>query len=84
MADYDNRVLGGQVAGTGVMDMGLRAYMLRVYNYMLIGLGITGVTAYGAFMAAVTNDPSAAAAKLHNGMMLTSFGLRESISPTRF
>lgn len=46
MADYDNRVLRGQTATAGVMDAGLRAYMLRVYNYMLIGLALTGATAW--------------------------------------
>ncbi|HEY6578207.1 MAG TPA: Bax inhibitor-1/YccA family protein [Rhizomicrobium sp.] len=46
MAEYDNRVLRGQTAAAGVMDAGLRAYMLRVYNYMLIGLVLTGATAW--------------------------------------
>ena len=30
-----------------VMDAGLRAYMLRVYNWMASGLALTGVVAYG-------------------------------------
>ncbi len=30
------------------IDVGLRNYMLRVYNYMTIGLALTGVVAYGA------------------------------------
>jgi uncharacterized protein len=46
MADFDNRVLRGQTAVAGVIDAGLRAYMLRVYNYMLVGLGLTGGTAW--------------------------------------
>lgn len=47
MADYDNRVLRGQAgAQAGLYDAGLRAYMLRVYNYMLVGLSLTGVTAW--------------------------------------
>ncbi|HTT82146.1 MAG TPA: Bax inhibitor-1/YccA family protein [Rhizomicrobium sp.] len=46
MADYDNRVLRGQTAAAGVIDAGLRAHMLRVYNYMLIGLALTGATAW--------------------------------------
>lgn len=28
------------------IDAGLRAFMLRIYNYMAIGLGLTGVVAY--------------------------------------
>ncbi len=46
MADYDNRVLRGQAGTAGAIDAGLRSYMLRVYNYMLVGLLLTGATAY--------------------------------------
>src|SRR5665213_715312 len=46
MADYNNPVLRSQTAAAGVMDVGLRAYMLRVYNYMLVGLLLTGATAW--------------------------------------
>jgi uncharacterized protein len=46
MADYDNRVLRGQTTTAGVIDAGLRAHMLRVYNYMLVGLALTGATAW--------------------------------------
>ena len=73
MADYNNPALRSQTAAAGVMDAGLRAYMLRVYNYMLAGLVLTGITSYGAFSAAVTTDPHAAVAKYH-GIMLTAFG----------
>jgi uncharacterized protein len=33
-------------ADAGVIDEGLRAYMLRVYNYMAAGLAVTGLTAW--------------------------------------
>jgi FtsH-binding integral membrane protein len=49
MANYENQPAryGASAAGTvGAIDEGLRAYMLRVYNYMAIGLGLTGVAAY--------------------------------------
>ena len=46
MADYDNRVIRGTV--TDQIDSGLRAHMLRIYNYMLIGLVLTGLTAWAA------------------------------------
>ncbi|MEI9992291.1 MAG: Bax inhibitor-1/YccA family protein [Rhizomicrobium sp.] len=46
MADFDNRVLRGQTDTAGLIDSGLRTYMLRVYNYMLVGLLLTGATAY--------------------------------------
>jgi FtsH-binding integral membrane protein len=46
---------------TAVIDSGLRAYMLQVYNYMAIGLAITGLAALGVYMASVTGDPTTAA-----------------------
>jgi len=46
MAEYDNRVRSYNAAATTAVDEGLRAYMLRVYNYMLMGLGLTGATAW--------------------------------------
>ena len=46
MADYDNRVMRGQTGAVAGIDAGLRSYMLRVYNYMLVGLLLTGATAY--------------------------------------
>ncbi len=49
MANYENQPIryGASAAGAvGAIDAGLRAYMLRVYNYMAIGLGLTGVAAY--------------------------------------
>jgi FtsH-binding integral membrane protein len=50
MANYDNQSAryGSTVArgAEGVIDQGLRAHMLRVYNYMALGLVLTGVTAW--------------------------------------
>ena len=34
------------------IDQGLRAYMLAVYNYMAIGVALTGVAAWLAFQLA--------------------------------
>jgi hypothetical protein len=43
------------------IDVGLRAYMLRVYNYMAAGLAITGLVAYVAavsgFYASIAHTP---------------------------
>ena len=36
-------------------DAGLRSFMLSVYNYMAIGVGLTGVAAYGLFAVADSN-----------------------------
>jgi uncharacterized protein len=47
MSNYDQNaaVPGISDAGTEAIDAGLRAYMLRVYNYMATGVGLTGVVA---------------------------------------
>ena len=54
MAELDRRY-GQSVdrADTGVIDQGLRAYMIRVYNYMASGVTITGVVAYAIYTMAV-------------------------------
>jgi FtsH-binding integral membrane protein len=46
MADFDNRLVRGATTVADTMDSGLRAHMLRVYNYMLAGLGLTGTVAW--------------------------------------
>ncbi len=42
---YPGAARGG-VASAAVLDAGLRAYMLRVYNWMASGLLLTGIVAY--------------------------------------
>ncbi|MCO5064209.1 MAG: Bax inhibitor-1/YccA family protein [Rhizobiaceae bacterium] len=75
----------GTGARTGVeIDEGLRAYMLKVYNLMAVAMVITGVAALGVIMLATTNDPSAAAATLGNGKMLTQFGVTLFVSPLKW
>jgi FtsH-binding integral membrane protein len=37
----------GATAASAVLDAGLRAYMLRVFNWMTSGLLLTGIVAYG-------------------------------------
>eukprot|EP01037_Dinobryon_pediforme_P010122 gene10122-10189_t len=65
----------GSVAGTSSrsMDQGLRTYMLGVYNYMTLSLGITGLTALATNMVTVTQDEA--------GMHLTSAGYALYHSP---
>ena len=46
MADYDNRLVRGTAGGVIAVDAGLRAHMLRVYNYMVGALALTGVVAW--------------------------------------
>jgi FtsH-binding integral membrane protein len=53
MAEFDRPTVAAR-AGTAVeVDQGLRSYMLKVYNYMGIGLVVTGVVAYFSSAAAV-------------------------------
>src|ERR671921_159963 len=49
------------------VDEGLRAFMLGVYNNMVLGLAISALVALGINMAAVTTGPT-------GGLALTSFG----------
>ena len=70
-------------AESTVIDAGLRAYMLRIYNYMTIGLAITGLAALGVYMAAVTTDQAGAAAKFGNAY-LTQFGYTMYVSPLKW
>ncbi len=48
MSDFHDRSMS-QAAGVArayEIDEGLRAYMLRIYNYMSLGIGLTGLVAY--------------------------------------
>ncbi len=69
MADLDRRYAQGTTVGrteAGVVDQGLRAYMLRVYNYMASGVAITGVVAYAIYAMSVVQGAA--------GLELTPFG----------
>jgi FtsH-binding integral membrane protein len=48
-------------AETAAIDAGLRSYMLRVYNFMMIGLAITGFAALGIYLLSVTDTVDGAA-----------------------
>ncbi len=88
MSDLDRNYVSpfGRAAGrvdAATVDAGLRAYMLRIYNYMSIGLAITGLAALGVYMAAVTTDQAGAAAKFGNAF-LTPFGYAMYVSPLKW
>ena len=56
MAEFDRPTIASARAGTAAaIDEGLRSYMLKVYNYMGIGLVVTGLVAYFSNQAAVSN-----------------------------
>ena len=41
-----------------IIDQGLRAYMLKVYNYMASGVALTGFIALLLFKMAVVSGPN--------------------------
>ena len=90
MSDYERNIATSPFAqtlgraGTVAVDEGLRAYMLRIYNFMILGLAITGLAALGTYMLSVTTDPSLAALKMRDGLMLTAFGKALFVSPLKW
>jgi FtsH-binding integral membrane protein len=46
MAEFDRPTIAARTGTAAVIDEGLRSYMLKVYNYMGIGLVVTGALAW--------------------------------------
>jgi FtsH-binding integral membrane protein len=92
MSDYDRNATTaspfgqtmGRAGATVAVDEGLRAYMLSIYNYMVLGLAITGAAALATYMLSVTTDPTVAALKLRDGLMLTALGKALFVSPLKW
>ena len=87
MSDFDRNYTATPRYGADralAVDVGLRAHMIRVYNYMAIGLALTGLVALATYALAVTGDPAAAVARAPGGIMLTSFGYAMFMSPLRW
>ena len=42
----------GTITDQAAFDVGLRAHMVRVYNYMASGLALSGIVAFGLFSSA--------------------------------
>jgi FtsH-binding integral membrane protein len=71
MSNFDRNYATTRGVGAGravAIDEGLRAYMIRVYNYMAMGVALTGFVAWFTFQAAVVTNPAGAI------VGLTSFG----------
>ncbi len=69
MSDFDRNLAGartGYRTDQVTIDAGLRAHMIRVYNYMAAGVALTGVVAWFTFSAAVT--------QVGGALELTQFG----------
>jgi hypothetical protein len=60
MSDFDRNYAsatrGVGAAQAAAIDAGLRAYMIRVYNYMAMGVELTGIVAWLTFRAAVVTN----------------------------
>lgn len=74
MADYDNRLARGATTVTDTMDYGLRAHMLRVYNYMVGALALTGAVAY-----LVSSSPALLNAFYHQVVITNGVALSPTI-----
>jgi FtsH-binding integral membrane protein len=71
MSDFDRNLAAarpGYRTDQVAIDAGLRAYMIRVYNYMAAGVGLTGLVAWFTFSAAASN-PSLAQA-IYSGPLM--------------
>lgn len=87
MSDLNNNPAaryGGAVRTGAEIDQGLRSYMLGVYNYMTIGLAITGLFALGIYMLSVSSVSVPGAVLLRAGMYLTPFGQTLFLSPLKY
>ena len=74
MSDFERSTAGRPFSGAmtsaeaAAVDAGLRAHMLSIYNYMVLGLAITGVAAFGAYALSVTGDVATAAKISRDGI----------------
>ena len=84
MAEFDRPTYAASTGSAAAVDQGLRSYMLRVYNYMTIGLVVTGFVAWFGNNLAVTQDQSAAVAQAPNGLLLTQVGVWLYTSPLQW
>ena len=75
MSDFDRNLAtartGGVRTGQIAIDAGLRAHMIRVYNYMTAGVALTGVVAWLAYQAAGGDAIQVAGGQIAG---LTTFG----------
>jgi len=95
MSDYrrDAAVLRYGQRADAAIDAGLRAHMLSIYNYMVLGLAVTGFAALGIYLVSVTGDAASAAKILRNGAeiparfaggYLTPLGVALFVSPLKW
>lgn len=58
MSDFDRNLTArsGYRTDQVAIDAGLRAYMIRVYNYMMAGVALTGIVSWLTYSAAVVQN----------------------------
>ncbi len=83
MAEF-NTIRTASGTRTAQIDAGLRAHMNKVYGTMSLGMLITALAAWAIAGLAVTTDPSAAAAQMPNGTMLSGLGAALYLSPLKW
>src|SRR4029078_10327551 len=71
MADFDKRLVRGATTVADTMDTGLRAHMLRVYNYMVGALALTGGVAHLVANSPVLLNAFSRQALTANGVALS-------------
>ena len=78
MADFQRQTMGvgARSGAAAAIDQGLRAYMLKVYNYMGSGVAITGLVAYLAYSMAFVQTPA--------GLQPTELGMTLYGSPLKW
>jgi FtsH-binding integral membrane protein len=100
MGDFDGSMIASRPDGpvtsaeAAAIDAGLRSYMLRIYNYMALGLVITAVAAFGIYVLSVTDDVTVAARLVRGGtdapvrlageLYLTQLGYAVFVSPLKW
>ncbi|MFI0395219.1 Bax inhibitor-1/YccA family protein [Paracoccus jiaweipingae] len=82
MADFNTIPRTGTSARQAEIDMGLRAYMNKVYGLMAVGMLVTALAAWGISTLALSADPTPYA--LGNGHYLTEFGKTLYLSPLKW
>jgi FtsH-binding integral membrane protein len=81
MSDFDRNYASLRGVGTDravAYDMGLRAHMISVYNYMAGGVALTGLVAWFTYQASVVTNASGAI------VSLTPFGQTVFESPLKW
>jgi FtsH-binding integral membrane protein len=74
MSDFDRNIASARGYGAGravAVDAGLRAYMIRVYNTMALGVGLTGLVSWFTYQMAGGDAIHAAGGQI---VGLTAFG----------